>query len=269
MNASLTLALYVAGITGGALVGAAIPVVFPAIRSRSGLLLSFSAGVMLGAAFFHMLPEALHEGGLPSLSWALGGFLFLFLLERYVLVHWCKEEEAGCEVHGLQPPAAGHAHGHTHDHAPTGTVGVAASIGMSLHTIADGFALGTAIEIGVGTSVFLAILFHKMPSSFSLAAILLHERYAVRRAVLMSGLFTLMLPLGAALYFVLANRFDHERFGAAALAFSAGTFLHLSVADLIPDLHRRKSERFVLSLALLAGVAVMYALSVFGPEHAH
>ncbi|WP_373046154.1 ZIP family metal transporter [Vulgatibacter sp.] len=268
MTPAILLSLYVVGITGGSLVGAAIPVVFPAIRSRTNQLLSFSAGVMLGAAFFHMLPEALHEGGLPSLSWTLGGFLFLFLLERYVLVHWCKEEEAqGCEVHGLHAHEEGAAHGH--DHAPHGTVGVAAFVGMSLHTLADGFALGTAIEIGVGTSVFLAILFHKLPSSFSLAAILLHERYAARRALLLTGLFTLMLPLGATLYFVLSQRFDHERFGAAALAFSAGTFLHLAVADLIPDLHRHKAQRLSLSLALLAGIGVMWALSAFGPAHAH
>jgi zinc and cadmium transporter len=270
MTASaFTLALYVMGITGGALLGAGIPLVFPAIRSRTGLLLSFSAGVMLGAAFFHMLPEALHEGGVPSLSWALGGFLFLFLLERYVLVHFCKEEEAeGCEVHGLPARTDEHAH-HDHQHGAGGTVGVAAFIGMSLHTLADGFALGTSIEIGVGTSVFLAILFHKMPSSFSLAAILLNERYAARRALLLSGAFTLMVPVGALLYFVLADHFDHERFGAAALAFSAGTFLHLAVADLIPDLHRRKDDRLVLSVALLAGVALMWVLGAIGPEHAH
>jgi len=266
---AVTLLLYVAGITGGALAGAAIPLVFPSVRARSGLLLSFSAGVMLGAAFFHMLPEALHEGGVASLTWTLGGFLFLFLLERYVLVHFCKEEErkeeASCEVHLHTSPG----HGHHHDHAPAGTVGAAAFVGMSLHTLADGFALGTSIEIGVGTSVFLAILFHKMPSSFSLAAILLHERYAARRALLLSGLFTLMIPLGAALFFFLSHRLDHERFAGAALAFSAGTFLHLAVADLIPDLHRRRSERLALSAALLAGVALMWALGAFGPAHAH
>ena len=258
MNASLLLALYVVGITGGALAGAAIPVVFPAIRSRTGELLSFSAGVMLGAAFFHMMPEAVHEGGLQALGWSLGGFLFLFLLERYVLVHWCGPGHAH----------AGHDHGDGHEGHAHGTVGAAAFVGLSIHTLADGFALGTAIEIGVGTSVFLAILFHKLPSSFSLAAILLHERWAAPKAFLLSGLFTLMVPVGAGLYFLLAHRLDHEAFGAAALAFSAGTFLHLAVADLIPDLSGR-SNRLALSVALLAGVAVMWALSVLGPEHGH
>lgn len=263
MSAPLPILLvYVAGITGGALAGAALPLVFPAIRARSGLVLSLSAGVMLGAAFFHMLPEALQEGGTAALSWTLGGFLFLFLLERYVLVHFCKEEPAhGCEVHGL--PGAEDAH-HAH-----GTVGAAAFVGLSIHTLADGFALGTAIEIGVGTSVFLAILFHKVPSSFSLAAILLHERHAARRTLLLSLASVLALPLGAALFFALARRFDYEGFGASALAFSAGTFLHLAVADLIPDLHRRRAERLSLSIALLGGVALMWLLAALGPAHAH
>lgn len=259
------LALYVAGVTGGALVGAAIPFVFPALRARTGVLLSFAAGVMLGAAFFHMLPEALHESSPAVLSWTLGGFLFLFLLERYVLVHFCKEEPS-CEVHGTLVPAEGHAHGDGHHHHAT--VGTAAFVGMTLHTLADGFALGTAIEIGVGTSVFLAILFHKLPSTFSLSAILLQERSAARRALLLSGLTTLALPVGAAIYFFLARRLDQD-FSGPALAFSAGTFLHLAVADLIPDLHRSRERRLLLSVALLVGVATMWVLGEIGPAHSH
>lgn len=257
MNGAFTLVLYVAGITGGAMVGAAVPLAFPQLRSRTHLFLSFAAGVMLGASFFHMLPEAIHQGGMASLTWTLGGFLFLFLLERYVLVHWCKEEEEGCEVHG-----EGHDHG-------VRTMGVAAFVGMSIHTLADGFALGSAIEVGVGASVFLAILFHKLPSSFSLVSILIYERHAARRALGLTALFTAMLPVGALLFFVLAGSIDHGVFGARALAFSAGTFLHLAVADLIPDLHRRKDERLSLSAALLVGVAVMWAVGHFGPEHGH
>jgi zinc and cadmium transporter len=260
MIPTLSLSLYVVAIAAGSLLGAAIPMAFPGIRSRTGLLLSFSAGVMLGAAFFHMLPEAVEAGGLEAFSWALGGFVFLFLLEKYFLVHFCKEEaphEPGCE-------AEDHHHG-----GHGGTVGLAAFVGMSLHTLTDGFALGTAIEVGVGTTVFLAILFHKIPSSFSLAAILLHERNEARRALIFTGIFTLMLPIGAGLFFVLADRLDHQVLAPRALGFSAGTFLHLAVADLIPDLHKRKAERIPLSIALLCGIAFMWAIGTFGPEHAH
>jgi zinc and cadmium transporter len=51
-----------------------------------------------------------------------------------------------------------------------------------------------------------------------------------------------------------------ETFTGAALAASAGTFLHLALSDILPDLHRRGGSRLRLSLALLAGVAAMWGL---------
>ncbi|AKU89980.1 ZIP family metal transporter [Vulgatibacter incomptus] len=251
------LTAYLLAIAVGAMLTAAVPVAFPRLQSRMHLFLSFSAGVMLGAAFFHMLPEAVESGGLESLYWSLGGFVFLFLLERYVLVHWCKEDDE-CEVHSPQ-----------HEHSHGKTVGTAAFVGMSLHTLTDGFALGTAIEAGIGASVFLAILFHKLPSSFSLAAILMSERKTAGRTVAYTTVFAAMLPLGALLYLALAGVVPHEVFGARALGFSAGTFLHLAVADLIPDLHRRRQDRLALSIALIVGIVLMWAVGHFGPAHQH
>lgn len=248
MNPTVALGLYTLLIAAAALGSAAIPVLFPSLQKRTLLLLSFAAGVMLGAAFFHMLPEAVEAGGIEALPWALAGFVFLFLMERYVLIHWCKED-AHCEVHGH------------------GTMGLAALLGLSIHTLADGFALGAAVGGGVGASVFLAILFHKVPNSFSLASILVYEKYARRRVAAYVGIFVLALPLGALLYYLLSGLLEGEGFGAGALAFSAGTFLHLAVSDLIPDLHRRKAQRLPLSLALLAGIGLMVLADLLSPGH--
>lgn len=250
MNSVAELALYAALIAVAAIVSAAIPLLFPILREKTNLLLSFAAGVMLGAAFFHMLPEAVEAGGIESLPWALVGFVFLYLMERYVLIHWCKEEE-GCEVH----------EGHQH-----GTMGLAAFVGLSIHTLADGFALGASVEAGVGATVFLAILFHKVPNSFSLASILLHERYATRRILAYVGIFAFTLPAGALVFFLLSD-LASQSFAASALAFSAGTFLHLAVSDLIPDLHRHKDKRLSLSLALVAGIAMMLLADSLSPGH--
>ena len=262
------LILYLVALAVGVMATAAVPMVFPQLRRRMHLVLSFSAGVLLGAAFFHMLPEAIEVGGLPSLYWALGGFVFLFLLERYVLIHWCKEDELWEESAGHEAHAHAHAHAHDHGHG-SGTLGMATLVGMSIHTLTDGFALGTAVEAGIGASVFLAILLHKLPSSFSLSSILLHENYAIRRTLQLTGLFALTLPLGVLLYVVAAKFIPSETFGPRALGFSAGTFLHLAVADLIPDLHRRRSDRFQLSAALIAGILLMAAAAFLGPEHSH
>jgi zinc and cadmium transporter len=139
---------------------------------------------------------------------------------------------------------------------------------MSLHTIVDGFALGAASgeEGQLGFLVFLAILAHKIPSSFSLSAILRAEGYSRQRALGMNAVFALMVPLGAGLYVALRELVHTESFTSFALAASAGTFLHLSLSDILPDLHRRASSRLRLSGLLLLGVAAMWALRLI---HAH
>ena len=268
MNETLTLAAYSGAILTGSLAGGALPLL--GRRVRSDALLSFSAGVMLGAAFFHMLPEAVHLGGPDVVPFTVAGFLFLFLLERFVLVHVCAEPgpserlrgHPAPEPHGLREHA-----GHDHAHEATGcdvhTLGVAAWLGMSAHTVVDGFALGAAsVTPELGLLVFLAILAHKVPNSFSLSAILISEGFSRAGAVAMNAAFALMVPVGAGLYVVLRDLVHAERFTSLALAASAGTFLHLALSDILPDLHRRGASKWRLSAAMVAGVALMGALTL-------
>jgi zinc and cadmium transporter len=273
-----TLSLYTGAILAGALAGGALPL-FAKVR-RSDLLLSFSAGVMLGAAFFHMLPEAVESAGRAAVPFVLVGFLVLYLLERFVLVHVCAEPGPNARLSTAGAPLPHHEGEHAHEHErhvpgdPDGTgcdvhtLGIAAWIGMSAHTLVDGFALGAAsIEANLGLLVFLAILAHKIPNSFSLSAILLSEGYSRGRAVAMNAAFALMVPVGAGVYVLLREAIHVERFTSLALAASAGTFLHLSLSDILPDLHRRGASKWRLSGAMVAGVALMGALTLL--RHAH
>jgi zinc and cadmium transporter len=276
MTGALALSVYTGAILLGALAGGALPL-FASIR-RSDLLLSFSAGVMLGAAFFHMLPEAVELGGGEVVPFVVVGFLALYLLERFVLVHVCAEPGPNRRLSTAGAPLPHHEDEHEHEHHghpdPDGTgcdvhtLGVAAWLGMSAHTLVDGFALGAAsVSPELGVLVFLAILAHKVPNSFSLSAILLSEGYSRGRAVAMNAAFALMVPLGAGVYVVLREVVHVEKFTALALAASAGTFLHLALSDILPDLHRRGASRWRLSAALLAGVALMAALTLLRHDH--
>ncbi len=266
MTEAQTLGAYAGAILAGSVAGGAVPLLGQARRSDA--LLSFSAGVMLGAAFFHMLPEAVAGAGMNAVPFVLVGFLFLFLLERFVLVHVCAEPgpSARLVAHPAPPPDSLRAHpAHDHAHEATGcdvhTLGLAAFVGLSLHTLVDGFALGAAnTDAALGLLVFLAILAHKIPSSFSLSAILRAEGYGRGKVLLMNASFALMVPAGAALYVLLREVIPGQRFTPLALAASAGTFLHLALSDLVPDLHRRGGSKLRLSAALLVGVAVMWGL---------
>jgi zinc and cadmium transporter len=84
----------------------------------------------------------------------------------------------------------------------------------------------------------------------------------------MNAAFALMVPVGAGLYVGLRQLVHVDRFTAVALAASAGTFLHLALSDILPDLHRRgAASRWRLSAALVAGVAIMAALTLLHHDH--
>jgi zinc and cadmium transporter len=258
------LGLYTLAILLGALAGGALPLVVR--MSRSDHLLSFSAGVMLGASFFHMLPEAVEGAGARALPFVAVGFLVLFLLERFVLVHACAEP--GPALEGQL--AAAHAHAHVHGDG-TGcevhTMGMAAFLGLSVHTLIDGFALGASSgKTELGMLVFLAILAHKIPNAFSLSAILRHEGYSRARTMLMNAGFALMIPVGAGVYLLIQDLVHAGTFTSFALAASAGTFLHLAFSDILPDVHRRSGARLSHGIALVCGLAAMWGLRFLGGD---
>lgn len=237
--------LYSAIILLGALGGALVPI-FTEQKTRLITFLAFAAGIMFGAAFFHMLPEAFHAGGYTAFTWLPIGFVMLFLLERYVLVHIC-EEPPECEEHSHKP-----------------AFGMTAFLGLSVHTLFDGVALTSACLEGVGVMAFIAILAHKIPSSLSLASILKSEGRPPLGILLFAGLFGLMVPLGAILYTALNAVVHFEALAAKALAFSAGTFLYIAVSDLLPHVNRHgKDKRLRHITALLTGMVLMFALTSF------
>ena len=71
----------------------------------------------------------------------------------------------------------------------------------------------------------------------------------------------------AGIYVLLREAVHVERFTSLALAASAGTFLHLSLSDILPDLHRRGASKWRLSAAMVSGVLVMGLLTLVRHEH--
>lgn len=247
------LAFFSGVIVLGALGGAALPLQSKT-PGRQVTFLAFAAGVMLGAAFFNMLPEAYEGGGYRAFWFVPAGFAVLFLLERFVITHIC-EEPPDCQEHA-------------HDHGRT--MGLTAFWGLSVHTLFDGIALGSAILEGVGLTAFIAITAHKIPSSISLAALLRAENRTPSSVLAYTALFALMVPLGAVGYFGLAEVVAFERFTPFALAFSAGSFLYIAVSDLLPHINRHgKDKRVVHVLGMIGGLGVMLALALFLEGHGH
>lgn len=231
------LLLYLVAIFVGTLAGGLIPLARN--WSSRGLLIpvSFSGGVLLGAAFFHMIPEAAQLLG-RALGWPLlAGFLTIFTLERFVLVHPVPEE------------AAEHGRPH-HLH-----FGLAAYFGLSFHSLLDGIAVTSAYERpDLGGVVLLAVIFHKIPDAFALAGLLMLDRWPKRAIAFLLTIFALITPIGAMLTWFALDP-GRSSIVAGAVALSAGTFLAVATSDILPQLRRFDHQRLMPMVALFVGIA--------------
>jgi zinc and cadmium transporter len=259
--------VYCLVIVCGSLAGGIIPLLVRMTHTRMQLTLSFVGGAMLGVAVLHLLPHAFYELGSiqHTVGWLLGGFLFMFFIERVFHFHHHDTPADGDEHdHDHDAPHAGHEH-----RAPPRALGwQVAVIGLSLHSALDGVALAAAVaseahEAGLaGLVVFLVVALHKPLDSMTLGALLAMGEHSPARRHLINGLYALTVPLGVGLFHLGADHAGATATGAigAALAFTAGTFLCIATSDLLPELHFHRHDRFKLSAALLLGVALAAGL---------
>ena len=275
MATPIILTIYSALIVGVSLLGGMTPLALVLTHTRLQAYLSFSAGTMLGAAFFHMLPESVEMGGADVLRWAALGLLALFFLERFFSFHQHEPPgvEAGEPDPGCGEPSHAH-HGHGHDPAvaPTLSWGTA-TFGLAIHSLVGGVALASAVVAdqrelgkvgGMAWGVFLATILHKPADAMTIVALMIRGGVPTRLAHSVNLIFALMIPLGGALFFFGVDRLppsSAESITAIALAFSAGTFLCISLSDLLPELQFHSHDRLKLSAALLAGFLLMAATS--------
>ncbi len=105
----------------------------------------------------------------------------------------------------------------------------------------------------------------------SITSLMVASGWSSRARALVNIAFALMCPLGAALFFWGVERVagDSGLLVGAALAFSAGVFLCISLSDLLPEVQFHSHDRGKLTGALLLGIVLAYGIGILEPEHAH
>ena len=95
--------------------------------------------------------------------------------------------------------------------------------------------------------------------------------WSARGRLLVNLAFSLMCPLGASLYLMGASSLplDQRLVTGTALGFSAGVFLCISLSDLLPEIEFHSHNRIGLTVALVGGVALSYAISLLEAGHVH
>jgi zinc and cadmium transporter len=248
-------------------------------HTRLQLAVSFVAGLMLGIALLHFLPDAekqMHSLKLTA-NWMLAGFLTMFFVQRFFHFHHHDLPEGdpeGCCQH--EPD-----HHHDHDGHGDHTLAeksarqlswVGTALGLTLHSLLDGLALAAAVTAGAqgherlaGLGVALVVILHKPFDAMAVSTLMAAGGSSKFSRHLLNGLFALASPLGAALFYFGANYFTsgHTPVLGVALAFCAGSFLCIASSDLLPELQFHSHDRFKLSAALLFGLAVAVIIGLF------
>jgi zinc and cadmium transporter len=238
-------------LAGGVLsVIAAAALALQAKASHIPVLISYAVGALLGAVFIEVLPHAfsIAESMETMAATILAGILIFFVLEKLVLWRHCHVEQ--CEAH--DPPIAVVA-AHAHDHGRSGLMIV---IGDTFHNFVDGVLVAAAFiadtELGIVTA--LAIIAHEIPQEVGDFLILLHSGYTKRAALLLNMLSSAAMVIGGVLaYFALRTM---EQWVPTLLGLAAASMLYVSVADLIPGLHRRPELGATAQQVVLIGLGI-------------
>lgn len=142
---------------------------------------------------------------------------------------------------------------------------------MGIHSLLEGVALAASIEAvraddhgaavaGLGT--FLVILLHKPFDAMTVSTLFAAGGGGRVRMVLVNVLFALLVPVGAALFLAGVTAAGDAAVAVPyALAFSAGTFLCIAAADILPEVQFHRHDRVGLSVALVLGIAVALGIA--------
>jgi zinc and cadmium transporter len=238
----IALGLSVLGGLGGLVVASGVLLIKDSARSRLiPWLVSYAVGALLGVSMLAILPETLEQ--LPParvFTTLLAGILLFFVLEKLVLWRHCHTHD--CEVHdGSVFPVL---------------------VGDAFHNFVDGAVIAAAVmtSVPLGISTAIAVAAHEIPQEVGDFAILLHAGYSRRRALLLNVLSATASAVGAIAAFA---AFDIVPMMLPYfLALAAASFLYVAMADLIPGLHRGRTDASSLRQIVLiaAGIATMFVL---------
>lgn len=209
------------------------------LKDKLHLILGFSAGTVLGVAFFDLLPEALDltraTYDAPTvLATAVIGFTIYLILDRMILLHE-HSEDTSSEKH-------------------RGAVG---AMSLSLHSLIDGIGIGLAFQVSgvVGAIVAIGVLTHDFSDGINTVSLVLRDtREGIQafRWLLIDAVAPILGVLSTFLFTV------SESTLGLLLALFSGFFLYIGASDLIPESYHSHPRRWT-TIMTVVGIATLYA----------
>lgn len=218
------------------------------IHKLAFYLISLASGVLLGTALLHMIPEGILMNPRHALTLTGAGVLLFFILEKYMVWRHC------------------HIHEHPEDHKRPRAASLVLT-SDAIHNFADGMIVASAFLAGIptGVSVAGAILLHEIPHELGDFGILVHGGYSTRQALKANLMTGLMATVGAALTYYFVEMVPTIQ--QMLIPVTAGGFLYVSLADLVPQLHEQTDVKENIQQIILFSAGFLISLALKHAAH--
>jgi len=212
-------------------------------QDKLHLILGFSAGSVIGVAFFDLLPQSMEIGSAYAVSTLTstiaGGFVAYMLLDRLALFR-SRPDSFKAEVHRGQFGAAT----------------------LSLHSLLDGVAIGLGIQVGPRTALIiaLAVLLHDFSDGINTVNIV--ARHSGNRKLAFRWL---LIDAAAPFIGALSTTFfviPHSAFGLV-LALLCGFFLYIGATDLLPESQHAHPTKLTTVMTMLGMLLLLAVTRIF------
>jgi zinc and cadmium transporter len=205
------------------------------------ILVSLSAGALMGGAFLHLIPEAIHEVSHDTvgdvLLYVLIGFILFFIIEK--VLHWRHCHEGKCDVH---------------------TFHYMNLVGDGIHNFIDGLIISasfiTSIELGFTSTI--AIAAHEIPQEIGDFGVLVYGGFAKKKAIIVNFFIALTIVFGGIIGYIISTAVENAV--TFLLPFAAGGFIYIAATDLVPEIKKELDYKkyFVTLFVFILGILVMW-----------
>ncbi|MES2023105.1 MAG: ZIP family metal transporter [Patescibacteria group bacterium] len=216
-------------------------------KDKTHLIVGFSAGAVIGVAFFDLLPEALELSSSYVISIVTGvvalGFVTYLILDRMLGLH--AHTESICE------DEENHVHEHMHR-------GILRASSLSVHSFLDGLGIGLAFKVSpaLGVVVAVAVLAHDFSDGINTVTAIFKSGGNKARAFkwLLVDAITPVLGIIFSLFITVK-----ESTLGLILALFAGFFFYIGASDLVPESYHAHPTKWT-TIATVLGIAFIFVV---------
>ena len=186
-------------------------------------ILEFAAGLMTAIICFDLIPEALNIISIfICIIGIVLGIISMLFFDNFINKLYKKNLKYNSLL----------------------KTGLIVGIGLTIHNLPEGLAIGSGFKVSesLGVSLAIAIAIHDFPEGISMAVPMNKGGFSKIKSIILTALSGITTGIGALFGAIIGN--ISENLIGISLAFAAGTMLYIVSCELIPESNRLYKGRF-------------------------